>query len=253
MSLPNIVLLGNFGARQDDTLNIDKFYPFALKYYDTEINAHFELKEDLSFTWYQKRNMTANLLKQRPVDTGLLDQYINVSGLGFENEITAILRHGWKNVITDADYPAQANVVSASTWIDIPAGVDFGIRVPDRWNGWPAGYRIILLIVNFNATDNNIKLKLFPDLKEFTFAIPLGGALGFYFIKGTNATETVLIAGVNTDGFKYKIMEHNQEPNIKVFNVKFQEFQDTNIPPSVPASNEIDGNETAIYLFNLTA
>ena len=134
MSLPNIVLLGNFGVKRSVSEYFSKFLPFALKYYDSGLNAHFELKEDLSFTWYQKRNMTANLLKQRPVDTGLMDQYINVSGLGFEDEITQILRHGWKNVITDADYPAQEPATILNDWTDIPSGDYYTIQRSSSMN-----------------------------------------------------------------------------------------------------------------------
>jgi hypothetical protein len=253
MSLPNIIVEGNFGALQSDTYNIDKFAPFALKYYDSVINAHFELKQDLSFTWYQKRNMTAKLLKQKPVDTGLSDQYVNVEGLGFEQEQTAILSHDWQNQITDADYPSQANVSAATGWTEISAGEDFEINTLDHWNGWPAGVRVKLLIVNFNATNNIIIIKLYPTLKEFTILLEQGKAIGFYFVKGTNDVEKVLVVKVFSSGFKYKLLHHNQNPNIKIFNVKFQEFKDTNIPPSDPASLETSGFEGAIYLFNLTS
>ena len=253
MSLPNIIVEGNFGAVQIDTNNIDKFLPFALKYYDSEINAYFELKQDLSFTWYQKRNMTAKLLKQKPVDTGLLDQYITVEDLGFEQERNAILSHAWQNVISDADYPTQANISGATSWTEINAGEDFEINAPDSWAGWPAGIRVKLLIVNFNATNNTIKLKLYPTLKEFTLFLEQGKAIGFYFVKGTYAYDKVLVARVNSAGFKYKLIQHTQNPNVKTFNVKFQEFKDTNIPPTDPASQETSGFEGAIYLFNLTS
>jgi hypothetical protein len=253
MSLPNIVVEGNFGALQTDTNNIDKFYPFALKYYDTEIYAHFELKQDLSFTWYQKRNMTAKLLKQQPFDTGLIDQYVSVEALGFEQEQTAVLSHGWQNQINDSDYPAQAGVDGTSGWVDIAAGEDVTVAVPGYWAGWPAGKRIKLLIVNFNATDNIVKLKLYPTLKEFTLALEQGKAIGFYFVKGTPSVEHILIVKVFSSGFKYKILQHSQNPNTKVFNVLFQEFKDTNIPPSNPASQSVTGFEGFIYLFNLTS
>jgi hypothetical protein len=252
MSLPNIIVEGNFGALQSDTYNIDKFAPFALKYYDSEINAHFELKQDLSFTWYKKRNMTAKLLKQKPVDTGLSDRYVNVEGLGFEQEQTAILSHDWQNQISDSDYPTQAGA-GATSWAEINAGEDVEINTPDYLAGWPAGVRVKLLIVNFNATNNTIKLKLYPTLKEFTLTLEQGKAIGFYFVKNTNASEKVLVVKVFSSGFKYKLLQHNQNPNIKIFNVKFQEFKDTNIPPSNPASLETSGFEGAIYLFNLTS
>jgi hypothetical protein len=253
MSLPNIIVEGNFGALQFDTGNIDKFLPFALKYYDSEINAWFELKQDLSFTWYRKRNMTAKLLKQKPVDSGLLDQYITVEDLGFEQERSAILSHGWQNQITDADYPAQAGVEGTIGWVDIAIGEEVTISVPGYWAGWPAGKRIKLLIVNFNATNNTVKLKLYPTQKEFTLALEQGKALGFYFVKGTPSEERILIVKVFSSGFKYKILRHSQNPNVKTFNVKWQEFKDTNIPPSNPASQEASGFEEAIYLFNLTS
>jgi hypothetical protein len=252
MSLPNIVVEGNFGVKRVSS-NFSKFIPFAMKYYDSEINAIFILTQDLSFTWYQKRNMTAKLLKQKPVDTGLIDQYINVEALGFEQEQTAVLSHAWQNQITDADYPAQSTADVDTNWTEIPTGDYYNIS---QYN-WNIGPRVFVLIVNFNATNNNVKLKLYPTEKEFTLALEQGKTLGFYYIPpsagwtGDNVNVCQIL--VLSPGFKYKIIYTNQNPNTKVFNIKWQEFKYTNIPPTDPASQESSGFEGAIYLFNLTA
>ena len=251
MSLPDIIVEGNFGVVREGTGFFSKFIPFALKYYDSSLNAYFELKQDLSFTWYQKRNMTAKLLKQKPVDTGLTDQYITVEDLGFEQERNAVLSHGWQNQISDSDYPNQASATVGVDWTDIPTGDYYIIKA-----SFNAGPRVIVLIANFNATNNIVKLKLFPTDKEFTLNLEQGKVLGFYFVPPSSlASEDIQVCQilVMSAGFKYKIIYTDQNPNTKVFNVRWQEFKDTNIPPTQPASNEVDGNETAIYLFNLTS
>jgi hypothetical protein len=255
MPLPNIVLLGNFGVLTDirGSPTFRKFLPFALKYYDQGLNAHFELKQDLSFTWYQKRNMTAKLLKQKPVDTGLLDRYVNVVALGFEQEQTAVLSHEWQNQITDADFPPQEDADVWQNWTNISAGeTELSLGFP-YGAGWS---RLIVLICNFNATNPNIQLKLFPTEKVFNYVLEQGKCIGFYVADSGGEYSygfRFLKIVANVSGFKWKVLHTNQTPTSKIFNVKFQEFQDTGIPPSVPASNEIDGDETAIYLFNLTA
>jgi hypothetical protein len=253
MSLPNIVVEGNFGVKRLLSGIFAKFIPFALKYYDAGLNAYFELKQDLSFTWYQKRNMTAKLLKQKSIDTGLIDQYITVEDLGFEQERSAILSHGWQNVISDADYPAQASANVDTDWTEIPTGDYYTIQAYYM----DTSGKVFLLIVNFNATNSNVKLKLYPTEKEFTLVLEQGKALGFYSsvpgpAYGGDVIQFCQIL-VLSPGFKYKIIYTDQNPNTKIFNVKFQEFKDANIPPSNPASQETSGFEGAIYLFNLTA
>jgi hypothetical protein len=252
MTLPNIVVEGNFGAIIDD-YDFKKFIPFALKYYDQGLNAHFELKQDLSFTWYQKRNMTAKLLKQKPVDTGLIDRYVNVEALVFEQEQTVTLSHDWQNQITDADFPPQENAGVWQNWTDISAGET------ELSLGFPGGViwsRLIVLICNFNATNPNIQLKLFPTEKVFNYYLEQGKCIGFYVADSGGGYDygfRFLKIVVNVSGFKWKVLHTNQTPTFKIFNVKFQEFKDTNIPPSDPASLETSGFEGAIYFFNLTS